>query len=420
MEPDKIEPQQTGNPNPQNQNPPQNLPGTDSTDDLRAEGVDIVGTSMALDNEFSKPEMATFSDEGPSPERDIDAPSESGEPASGATASVPAPVAATPVPNKQKSDPIIYSRRPIDMPITEQPVEPLQESTPVPPPPQPANDPSIKPIRTFKSDAEEAVRYSNVSKVDIAVAEQKKREASNPIEYVEEKKSSGGIYIILVLVVLLLGAGGWYYWFSSTGGSSTAEKPATVSISWKPIVTYAQGASIVIDPNDTENDPFSLMALRMNTANPGVGNVFALIPIETATATSPEPVEEVFSQTHIPDRLARSLGGDYMIGMYSYNHQIPFIILKNTYFQNAFSGMLDWEKDMGGDLLPFIRFTYPGETETSLAPNFEDAVVSNIDVRTLKDANGNIVLAYAFADKDTIVITTDEGGLKYLLDRLLS
>jgi hypothetical protein len=42
-----------------------------------------------------------------------------------------------------------------------------------------------------------------------------------------------------------------------------------------------------------------------------------------------------------------------------------------------------------------------------------------VNVRVLKDAAGKVILAYAFADKDTVVITTNQTALKYLLNQIL-
>jgi hypothetical protein len=109
-----------------------------------------------------------------------------------------------------------------------------------------------------------------------------------------------------------------------------------------------------------------------------------------------------------------------MIGTYTYDTNSPFIILKNTFFQNAFAGMLDWEKNMRNDLLPLITASYPDETAVDgNADRFEDIIVSNIDTRVLRNKSGKIILAYAFADTNTVIISTTEYGLSYLLGQLL-
>jgi hypothetical protein len=288
-----------------------------------------------------------------------------------------------------------------------------------PRPPAPKNDPSIKPLRTFKSDAEEAVRYQNVSTIDIAIAEQKKKErlkVEAPVEHTEEKKSSAGLFMLIVLMLIVIMGGGWYYWFTSTQGKET-ERQTVPTIVVRTIIPYSKGSTIYLEP---KSDPLSLISAKLSASNAGLGNIYALIPSTSATSTVWAPVTTVFSGTRMPSRLSRSLGPEYMIGLYTYDTSSPFVILKDTFFQNAFAGMLEWESDMRNDLLLLAQVAHPKEAIAAEGDKFDDAVVSNIDARVLRNAAGEIILAYAFADKDTIVITTGTSTLKYLLDQLLT
>jgi len=110
-----------------------------------------------------------------------------------------------------------------------------------------------------------------------------------------------------------------------------------------------------------------------------------------------------------------------MIGSYMSSKNSPFIILKNSFFQNAFAGMLDWESYIRNDLISFIKITKPEENIVDANPNeFEDSVVSNVDTRILRNKSGEIILTYAFADQETIVITTTLDSLKFILEKLLA
>jgi len=412
--------------NPEENKIPDNLPTNDPStpnDDLHAEGIDIVGSSMALDNEFMKPEAHS---DTPKEEDTDQAPS--AEPAVNLDEEKSIDEEKIP-----KNDPIIYSKRPImpqmpsdEVPSPVPPPVPQKPTTPPPPPPKPApkpvteahkesfkNDPSIKPLRTFKTDAEEAVRYSNVSKIDMVVAEQKKRDKT-PIQYAE-KKASPGLYIAFVLLIIVLLGGGWYFWFSSTQSNQTTTNSAPV-FSGKTIIPYSKVGLVVIG----EGDPISLISQKLVGDSAGIGNVYAVIPVDSASSASPSALSTVMANTHIPSRLLRSLSDEYMMGIYSYDVQSPFVILKDTFYQNAYSGMLDWENDLGSDLAPLIHIAHPNESPASIGTaTWNDIVISNIDVRALRNGSGDTLLAYAFADKDTIVIAATENSLKYLLDRIL-
>jgi hypothetical protein len=361
-----------------NQNPGELNSKTEEAE-LHNEGIDLVGSGIREENEFT-------GDESTPPE----APATEPEPLKEEPKTEPpkAPVSVVPAP--QKSEPLV---------------------SPAPKPAQ--NDPSIRPLRTFKTDAEEAVRYKNISAVDIAVAEQKRREAT-PGTYTSEKKPHAGIFIATVMILIVALGAGWYLWFNTSQGTETAP-PIQGSI--ETIIPYAKGSTLLLDP---DSDPLVLIGAKLATSNAGLGNVYALIPIPTSASAEQAPIASVFGKTNIPSRLERSLSSEYMIGTFTYDVQSPFIILKNTFFQNAFAGMLEWEKNLRSDLLPLIHVSFPQEIATTNSDTFEDIVISNIDTRILKNAEGKTILAYAFADTGTIVIATNETTLKYVLDRLLT
>ncbi len=406
---------------------PQNTPTPETKDvDLHAEGVDIVGSGVSEDNEFSN----TPTDKEASTE-DVQALNQE-------KAKLIASLQEIPIPNKfvvgqkfmemqqQQKEQVrvapLIEKNPIPAPEEKQ--EPVpQPVTPVPTPTpkeevaeqKPVNNPAIRQIRTFKSDAEEAVKYKNVSAVDIAIAEQNKRERT-AIQYQEpETGHYAGLFIMVVVMIMIVLSAGWYYWFSS---SQPVSEKRPISSSIKTIVPYTKITTLKLD---TESDPLTLIGSKLSSTNAGLGNISALIVTESATGTSSVDPTTFFSRTEIPNKIIRSLDKEYMVGVYTYDTQHPFIILKNTFFQNTFSGMLEWEKNMANDLLPLIQVAHSETTLGDVAlQSFEDILISNIDVRSLKKADGTEVLLYAFADQKTLIITTGREPLRYILDKLLT
>ena len=396
MEPDKNNP----------------IPNKDSEiSDLHAEGIDLVGSSVALDNEFSSPEKIYAQTSGRTeniePEKDT-------------------PVKPRPVVTQDSPEQVSAEVKKIDA-IPQSKIANTPSNFSVPnnigldnvhetdseKKPEIQNDPTIKPLRTFKTDAEEAIRYGNVSKATIAIAEQKKRDAEKPIEYEDEKQTSPILYVVIAILAILILLGGWYFWFNASGQQSDTTTAPIITL--QTPIPYAKLSSVVLVPG---NNPLSLIASKLSAVGGTVGTITAIAPIASSTATGITPLSDILQGTHIPDRLLRSLTNDYMIGLYVYDVQGPFIILKNTFFQNAYSGMLEWEKDLPEDMYPLIHVSSPDWVNTGTA-TFEDGVVSNIDTRSVRDDKGNVVLTYAFANNDTMVIATTQNTLKYILDRLL-
>ena len=128
---------------------------------------------------------------------------------------------------------------------------------------------------------------------------------------------------------------------------------------------------------------------------------------------------------YIPDIITRTLLPDYMVGMFSFDKNLPFIILKTSYFENAYAGMLSWENDIEKDFQVLFRlsgYENSGGILAELTPTaskkFTDAVIVNKDVRLLRNEAGEIILLYGIIDKETIIITVNDASFKEIISRL--
>ena len=90
----------------------------------------------------------------------------------------------------------------------------------------------------------------------------------------------------------------------------------------------------------------------------------------------------------------------------------PFLILKTGSFPNAFQQALSWEKTMPSSLRIFFK-DLPLLDE---APVFKDRVVKNQDARVL-ESSGRTVAAYAFFNRNFLVLTDDEKSLAEIITR---
>lgn len=382
---------------------------------MHDEGIDIVSSEAASYDEPAPAEAATV----PAPEAPVPKPTEA---LAGAEAKLYSRPEAFVMPQNRTEAPkpsAPAAPKPQPTPVPTQPVSSLESEVSDILGKGPAkdlskNDPSIKPLRTFKSDAEEAIRYQNVSTIDIAVAAQKKKEAT-PIEYEKEKSSSPKALVFAAFALVVLLGGGWYAWYSLS--KEAAPETAAPAIQVRSLVPYAKASTVALEPGSA---PLELIAAKLSALNPSLGETGVVVPVDSNASTQASALSTALRDTKMPSRLARSLSGEYTFGTYVYDVESPFIVMKDTFFQNAYAGMLDWEKDIKNDLLPLIRLARPNEAISGQVDRFEDVVVSNVDARALKDELGQTILIYAFADKDTVVITTSISGLKHLLETLLS
>ncbi len=134
---------------------------------------------------------------------------------------------------------------------------------------------------------------------------------------------------------------------------------------------------------------------------------------------------------NIPDSLKRTFDPNYyLLGIHVFDGNEPFLVLKVDSYEQAFSGMLEWERTMSQELSPaFIRTPRP-HTQSELVgvststpdavvlpTQFKDKIVANHDARALINDQGDILLLWAFIDRTTLVITTNENTLAEIISR---
>lgn len=119
----------------------------------------------------------------------------------------------------------------------------------------------------------------------------------------------------------------------------------------------------------------------------------------------------------LPNILRRSLDSSWMIGVYANERgeKDIFVIVTHNFFQNAFAGMIAWERTIVDDLKDFIFANNPDFTTRG---QFVDGIVSNRDVRAYVTQDGNIPFLYSFIDYEKIVYTSKEATLKEVIGRL--
>ncbi len=100
-----------------------------------------------------------------------------------------------------------------------------------------------------------------------------------------------------------------------------------------------------------------------------------------------------------------------------------FIIFRLASFENAFSGMLNWEKNLPADLGTLFS-TAPLLSNITTESVFKDVIYRNKDVRLLSVPTGpnststTPVLMYSFFDNKKLIITDNIETLQILIDRL--
>ncbi len=269
----------------------------------------------------------------------------------------------------------------------------------------------MKSLRTYQGDVEEAVTKNNYSSSSIFLAEQKRRDQTliNP-EQLENKKTKNKFFLLIGGVLLLLGiitVTSVYYIKSKEQVALEKQTKALISFSQeKDVLTANLTRDKLIANIISEKQSFSLPVNSVLYINTTIGS------------STPADISLILSilTPNMPPFLERSFDSQYMLGIYSFDTNEPFIILTTSDFASSFAGMLKWEENMSFDLGKLFSIQQNTSTTTRI---FTDQSLKNKDLRVLQDVSGKTVLLYSFIDKNTLLITTNENIFSAILGKYL-
>ncbi|MEK7574792.1 MAG: hypothetical protein AAB511_01015 [Patescibacteria group bacterium] len=289
---------------------------------------------------------------------------------------------------------------------------------------QETQDSAPKPLRTYQSDVEAILKEGDGSFAKIAIAESERQARGGfaPEEVATPNHNRLIVGISVTLIVISIGVLSGLYFFRDASKNPveiSGPKPLIVTDAQKNLniafLTRDQIINTLIRERDSNSATLSsIVGIQLNE---GAG--------ETAKAVTTKQFLEALN-IEAPEELARTLNDNFMLGIYALNRNQPFLILKTSYYQNAFAGMLEWEKTLRADIGSIFivpepaAFASTSDQITSRSNLFEDVVVKNRDSRAIRGESGKIIFLYSFADKETIIFTTNADALEKVAAQLLA
>ena len=273
---------------------------------------------------------------------------------------------------------------------------------------------SLKQIRTFQGDVVEALRRQQESLISIQRAEHLRKSSiqSTTDASLEDSKKRKEFFLFLLgsLALFILGTVGAWYTYNEFVRKATVPITATL-------------ANRFLSPN-TETDLKLEAASRetlIKTLPEAVGSVphgelrhIILRKVagdEDPLLSTSEFLERLGSRA--PGSLVRAFDPLFMFGALG---KSTFLIIKLVSFENAFAGMLSWEKNLGQDIGPLFA-TAPFLRDLPPESVFRDLTDRNKDIRILVLGDQPILL-YSFFDNNMLIMTDNIETLRILINRL--
>lgn len=271
----------------------------------------------------------------------------------------------------------------------------------------------LKQIRTFQGDVAEALEKQHESLVSIQRVEHLKKESSAPnntSDAVSKKRIEFTYLLVGAFLLFVLSAVGiWYAYNEFIRKTNT---PPTVLPANRFIYSESE---LALNINNVSRESFvETLSNALEGAEEGeVRHIILKKGISEETELL--PISDFLSilKSAAPGNLVRAFDPLFMLGAYG---KSTFLIIKLTSFENAFGGMLSWEKDINRDLGPLLA---TAEIAKNIEPGtvFVDIIDRNKDARALSFYD-ETVLIYSFLDNNTLIITDSLETLRTIVDRI--
>ncbi len=273
----------------------------------------------------------------------------------------------------------------------------------------------IRPLRTYRDDVAQAVKKNRVSAVSMVAREQDRGPRGTfggPAQRSRTLVTLAGIFLILAG----LSAGGYAYYVKKSRVVEPIETaiPSLIFVDQR-VRVQTDGTTIrsflVRLKNQNDATALTLGAIAQMYFTHGAGDA-------ERTLSAPEFLAAIGAR--VSAEFVRALRDEFTVGTHVFDGNQPFIVLTTDLYENAFSGMLDWEATMSEDLEPFFGPAVRSTTtaETRVGGVFQNKILKNQDVRILTDSAGKTALLYGFRDRRTIIVTTNENTWNEINARL--
>ncbi|MBX2866486.1 hypothetical protein KTR10_00800 [Candidatus Kaiserbacteria bacterium] len=201
-----------------------------------------------------------------------------------------------------------------------------------------------------------------------------------------------GVGVLAAIIVL---GGGVYLYTLLTNPTSTTVTQEPIELDLNEYLPLEQLATL---PVRLENQEATISQVVIVTRQ---GETTPLTTTQFLTAVA----------ENVPSTLVRSLNGSMVAGgIRTGGGTYPYLLFRTINFDNAFAGMLAWERSMGTDLNELFT--------RAQGDIFVDRVLENQHVRVLYDVNGIERLVYGFVSGRMLIITNTSASFKAIVSEL--
>ncbi len=276
-----------------------------------------------------------------------------------------------------------------------------------------------QPIRTLTRDAGLAIKKGQLSASQII--QNKNTEAQNNLSKIKTKRDYSwliglGVLIIIIGIIITIIA------FNQRKVNSLADIEQT-----RTSLIFVDNQTAI---NLNDKTQIASLAELQKEFNKNIGNKESLSEVyfvKNIEKDSEKGLEIILTERtlldslkdiglNLPDNFTRFLDNKALLGIHHSDQNEPFYILKTNDYKNVANALLEEEKLITTELLK--PYQDASTTEEIYNSAFQDKMINNYDTRIVLNSFNQIIVLYAWFDEKTLIITTNEGTFRKILNSL--
>lgn len=266
-------------------------------------------------------------------------------------------------------------------------------------------------IRTFASDISKQVQGKNMSVIQIALAEQKRRDEN--VQIVKKSKQQKILYLVLAGIAFIGGVG--LIAFALNYKDSTVPIPSANQPKANAIV-FSENQKVINSTNLSRVEFLNSIDSELPyLADVGITNI---IPVTYDTNPPRALSGEEFLQKvarNSPEGFPELVRDDFMLGYLGQTKDV-FLILKFEDFDSVLSLMREWEDFLVQDMVSLMNIP-PINNASIFAKDFDSEIILNKSSRVLRNDDQSTILMYTFMDRKHLVLASKQETIQEVLNR---
>lgn len=282
------------------------------------------------------------------------------------------------------------------------------------------NKTSNKVVETYAEDMARVIGDDTQGLVKKIIHGEEEHEIEKKNLSPESKRNKIFMFVGILLMVLSVAVLSYFAFLKEDVSAIPVEKQFT------PII-FTDKSSFIETSGFNKDEIIQLIFNQYNTTKVKNGGIEGVYLTENKQIVGLRRFIAILKSSFAPDPNPALVNDNFLMGVV--NSAIPdstatskdfFILIKIRLTTDIFDTMRAWEGKMFSDLHGLLGMNISSNTNYLLTKDFEDSILENKNARVLYNKDGQIILAYVFADDNSLIIATSQNAVHEIMFRLSS